>query len=183
MGRIPDLLSPSKELDEIGNQQPRRHGVRQLPAGPSEQQNEKHNDAIAMCQLDGSVRVGPALGPVITRIRTGQPAEHVEIPERHERGQQQPPDSPHFQLPMFLGQRVQQGLDHQADDRQAHLNPHQHEQDDDADQKPDKKRRVLQFVPFQFIAVLVVVLIIRVGDLVTGLDTGPLVSLACSLSV
>lgn len=158
--------------------------MRQLPAGPSEQQDEEHNDAIAMCQLDGSVRVGPATGPVVTRVRTGQPAEHVEIPERHERGQQQPPDSPHFQLAMFLGQRVQQRLDHQADDRQAHLDPHQHEQEDAAYQEPDKKRRVLQFCPeVGFAAVLVVVLIIRVGDLVTGLDTGPLAGFDRSLSV
>ncbi|GIT28260.1 MAG: hypothetical protein Ct9H300mP1_03060 [Planctomycetaceae bacterium] len=58
---------------------------------------------------------------------------------------------------MFLGQRVQQGLDHQADDRQAHLNPHQHEQDDPANREPDKKRRVLQFVQFRFGFVVVLI--------------------------
>ena len=84
---------------------------------------------------------------------------------------------------MFLGQRIQQGLDHQADDRQAHLNPHQHEQDDTANQEPDKKRRVLQFVQFPLFVVFVVVLIIRCGDLVTGLDTGPLAGLGRSLSM
>ena len=41
----------------------------------------------------------------------------MEVPGQVENRHQQPPHPPHFQLPVLLGQRVQQVSDHQADTR------------------------------------------------------------------
>ena len=94
----------------------------------------------------------------------------MEVPCQVENRDQQPPHPPHFQLPVLLGQRVQQVSDHQADPRHED----RVEQQCDPDHK-DNDRDHHEKLDLVFVFVLVPMFLEQPGARldIPGMSRGP----------